>query len=186
MDGQAALWAAILASGVYHGLNPGMGWPLAVAAGLTERRGTCRRTHSRAARGWSPPVDSGRAAAVRRINGTARLDPRDPHRRRPGDHRVFGSVASLSAPPALARTRAPHSGDALVVFCSTPARGRADAGSDVTGPLRASWRPGASCLSPSSTTPVWRSRSRSCTRLLSLSRAGLSQGLFTALLGSRC
>ena len=39
MDGQAALWAAILASGVYHGLNPGMGWPLAVAAGLTERRG---------------------------------------------------------------------------------------------------------------------------------------------------
>ena len=40
MDGQGALWAAILASGVYHGLNPGMGWPLAVAAGLTERRGT--------------------------------------------------------------------------------------------------------------------------------------------------
>ena len=40
MDVQAALWAAILASGVYHGLNPGMGWPLAVAAGLTERRGT--------------------------------------------------------------------------------------------------------------------------------------------------
>jgi hypothetical protein len=39
VDGQAALWAAILASGVYHGLNPGMGWPLAVAAGLTERRG---------------------------------------------------------------------------------------------------------------------------------------------------
>ena len=38
MDGQAALWAAILASGVYHGLNPGMGWPLAVAAGLTQRR----------------------------------------------------------------------------------------------------------------------------------------------------
>ena len=40
MDGQATLWAAILASGLYHGLNPGMGWPLAVAAGLTERRGT--------------------------------------------------------------------------------------------------------------------------------------------------
>jgi hypothetical protein len=39
VDGQAALWAAILASGVYHGLNPGMGWPLAVAAGLTQRRG---------------------------------------------------------------------------------------------------------------------------------------------------
>src|SRR5829696_7656368 len=40
LDAPTALWAAILASGVYHGLNPGMGWPLAVAAGLTERRGT--------------------------------------------------------------------------------------------------------------------------------------------------
>ena len=39
MDGQTALWAAVIASGLYHGLNPGMGWPLAVAAGLTERRG---------------------------------------------------------------------------------------------------------------------------------------------------
>ncbi|HET6387826.1 hypothetical protein [Hyphomicrobium sp.] len=32
------LWLAVLASGVYHGINPGMGWPLAVAAGLMERR----------------------------------------------------------------------------------------------------------------------------------------------------
>src|SRR5829696_6651011 len=39
MEGQTALWAAVLASGLYHGLNPGMGWPLAVAAGLTEQRG---------------------------------------------------------------------------------------------------------------------------------------------------
>jgi hypothetical protein len=39
VDGQSALWAAVVASGVYHGLNPGMGWPLAVAAGLTEGRG---------------------------------------------------------------------------------------------------------------------------------------------------
>jgi hypothetical protein len=39
VDGQTALWAAVVASGVYHGLNPGMGWPLAVAAGLTEGRG---------------------------------------------------------------------------------------------------------------------------------------------------
>jgi len=39
VDAQVALWAAVLASGVYHGLNPGMGWPLAVAAGLTERDG---------------------------------------------------------------------------------------------------------------------------------------------------
>lgn len=34
----AALWAAVIASGAYHGLNPGMGWPLAVSAGLMERR----------------------------------------------------------------------------------------------------------------------------------------------------
>lgn len=33
-----ALWMAVVASGVYHGINPGMGWPLAVSAGLMERR----------------------------------------------------------------------------------------------------------------------------------------------------
>lgn len=33
----AALWLAVVASGLYHGLNPGMGWPLAVSAGLMER-----------------------------------------------------------------------------------------------------------------------------------------------------
>jgi hypothetical protein len=33
----AALWLAVVASGVYHGVNPGMGWPLAVSAGLMER-----------------------------------------------------------------------------------------------------------------------------------------------------
>lgn len=35
-----ALWIAVLAIGAYHGLNPGMGWPLAVANGLAARRGT--------------------------------------------------------------------------------------------------------------------------------------------------
>jgi hypothetical protein len=34
----AALWGAVVASGVYHGANPGMGWPLAVSAALMERR----------------------------------------------------------------------------------------------------------------------------------------------------
>jgi len=28
---------AVVASGLYHGVNPGMGWPLAVSAGLMER-----------------------------------------------------------------------------------------------------------------------------------------------------
>jgi hypothetical protein len=41
MDGSnwtpAVLWLAVLASGLYHGLNPAMGWPLAVSAGLMER-----------------------------------------------------------------------------------------------------------------------------------------------------
>jgi hypothetical protein len=32
------LWSAVAASGLYHGINPAMGWPLAVAAGLMERR----------------------------------------------------------------------------------------------------------------------------------------------------
>ena len=32
-----ALWLTVAALGVYHGLNPAMGWPLAVANGMTER-----------------------------------------------------------------------------------------------------------------------------------------------------
>ena len=31
------LWLAVVASGLYHGINPGMGWPLAVSAGLMGR-----------------------------------------------------------------------------------------------------------------------------------------------------
>jgi hypothetical protein len=37
-DGHAALWLTVVAFGIYHGLNPAMGWPLAVANGLSERR----------------------------------------------------------------------------------------------------------------------------------------------------
>ena len=33
----AGLWLAVVASGLYHGMNPGMGWPLAVSAGLMQR-----------------------------------------------------------------------------------------------------------------------------------------------------
>lgn len=33
-----ALWWAVIASGIYHGVNPGMGWPLAVSAALMDRR----------------------------------------------------------------------------------------------------------------------------------------------------
>jgi hypothetical protein len=31
------LWLAVVASGLYHGINPGMGWPLAVSAGLMDK-----------------------------------------------------------------------------------------------------------------------------------------------------
>lgn len=33
----AGLWLTVAGSGVYHGFNPGMGWPLAVSAGLMGR-----------------------------------------------------------------------------------------------------------------------------------------------------
>lgn len=36
---EAALWGAVILSGIYHGVNPGMGWPLAVSAALMEQRG---------------------------------------------------------------------------------------------------------------------------------------------------
>jgi hypothetical protein len=38
LNATAGVWLAIVAIGLYHGLNPAMGWPLAVANGLTERR----------------------------------------------------------------------------------------------------------------------------------------------------
>ena len=34
MDSMATLWWAVIGSGIYHGINPGMGWPLAVSAAL--------------------------------------------------------------------------------------------------------------------------------------------------------
>ncbi len=44
MSTTAALWWAVVASGIYHGINPGMGWPLAVSAALMERsRGSLYR-----------------------------------------------------------------------------------------------------------------------------------------------
>jgi hypothetical protein len=38
LNAAAALWLTIVSIGVYHGLNPAMGWPLAVANGMTARR----------------------------------------------------------------------------------------------------------------------------------------------------
>ncbi len=33
----AGLWLAVVVSGIYHGVSPGMGWPMAVSAGLMDR-----------------------------------------------------------------------------------------------------------------------------------------------------
>jgi hypothetical protein len=38
MTSVAALWGAVILSGIYHGVNPGMGWPLAVSAALFEQK----------------------------------------------------------------------------------------------------------------------------------------------------
>ena len=38
MTSSAALWLTVIAVGVYHGLNPAMGWPLAVANGMSAKR----------------------------------------------------------------------------------------------------------------------------------------------------
>jgi hypothetical protein len=38
VSAQTGLWLAVLASGLYHGLNPAMGWPLAVSNALMQRR----------------------------------------------------------------------------------------------------------------------------------------------------
>ena len=40
MSSSAALWFTVVALGLFHGLNPAMGWPLAVANGMTARRGS--------------------------------------------------------------------------------------------------------------------------------------------------
>ena len=40
LNATAALWLTVVAVGVYHGLNPAMGWPLAVANGMTQQRGS--------------------------------------------------------------------------------------------------------------------------------------------------
>lgn len=39
MSAGAALWFTVAALGAYHGVNPAMGWPLAVAGGMTAGHG---------------------------------------------------------------------------------------------------------------------------------------------------
>ncbi len=51
------LWLAVIASGIYHGINPGMGWPLALSAGLMEQK-------QRALFGALGPLAVGHFAAI--------------------------------------------------------------------------------------------------------------------------
>ena len=53
----AWLWAGVVLLGVYHGLNPAMGWPLAVARGLDDR-------HGRAVWGAWLPLGAGHLLAM--------------------------------------------------------------------------------------------------------------------------
>ncbi|WBY02860.1 hypothetical protein PE066_04790 [Ramlibacter tataouinensis] len=57
MSSTSALWLAVVALGLYHGLNPAMGWPLAVANGLAQRR-------SRAVFATLLPLGGGHLAAM--------------------------------------------------------------------------------------------------------------------------
>ena len=38
LSGTSSLWWAVIVSGIYHGINPGMGWPLAVSSALMQKR----------------------------------------------------------------------------------------------------------------------------------------------------
>ena len=38
MTSLTALWGAVIFSGIYHGVNPGMGWPLAVSSALMTQK----------------------------------------------------------------------------------------------------------------------------------------------------
>ena len=59
-------WQAMVFLGAYHGINPGMGWLLAVALGM--QHGTARGV-------WRalPPIALGHAAAVGAVVVTAAL-----------------------------------------------------------------------------------------------------------------
>ena len=65
LSSSAALWLTVVALGVYHGLNPAMGWPLAVANGLRNARGRRRVRDLAAAGRGAPGRDGGGAGAVR-------------------------------------------------------------------------------------------------------------------------
>lgn len=57
MNATATLWLAVIAIGAYHGLNPAMGWPIAVANGMAAR-------HDRAVLATLLPLGGGHFTAM--------------------------------------------------------------------------------------------------------------------------
>ena len=186
MDVQAALWAAILASGVYHGLNPGMGWPLAVAAGLTERRGTAvARTLAPLAAGhlvsiavvllpfgaltvlldWSREIRIAAGLVIIGFSGVLLLYPRHPRwlaRVRPTQVTLWSFSVSLLHGAGLMLV------PMLLGLCGQPSA------------------PGSQpSIAIVDNAGLALEVAVVHTAAL-IARAGLSHGLFTALLGSRC
>jgi hypothetical protein len=78
-----ALWWAVIVSGLYHGLNPGMGWPLAVSAALMERKQGALVKASGGARLRALPGDDGDPVAILADDGACDVGTRNPAWRGP-------------------------------------------------------------------------------------------------------
>ena len=164
----AGLWLAVVASGVYHGVNPAMGWPLAVSAGLMERASAGAVRGARAAGRRPSAGDAAGDAAVRAADHAGRMAAPDPDRRQPARHRVR-HLPACQPKPSTGAGADPADATGAVVVCRRHRAWRGtDAGADLsralpgkpisTGAMR---RPAASstptsawrCWSPSSMPP---------------------------------
>ena len=131
----AGLWLAVVASGLYHGVNPGMGWPLAVSAGLMGRG---RRDVVAA----QAPLAAGHLVSMLVILlpfalMTALLDWQR-------EIRIGASVAVIAfgvfpprqpTTPACARPDQAHAACALVLRNRNRPRRRSDAAADLSWPV---------------------------------------------------
>ena len=119
----AGLWLAVVASGLYHGINPGMGWPLAVSAAADGAK-------SRALSGgawllWRSGICwrcSRSCCPLPLLAALARMAERDPDRRESPRHRLRHLPAVRRRHPrVLARIR--PTGSALWSFAVAIAHG---------------------------------------------------------------
>ena len=132
----AGLWLAVIASGLYHGVNPGMGWPLAVAAGLMDKEfarsgGGARAAHAR------PSARDSRGDPSLLAAGRARLlAAADPDRRQFPGHRVRYLPAGQPSPPAGAGADTADATRALVLCRGDRPRRGIDARADISRSLQ--------------------------------------------------